>query len=102
MLDEVAKLREALSEYTDLMRRAHTPSGTTNKQEIHLNAGGIGIWICATLCLVMFVITLGIGWLYLDASRRLDVANDKLSIILQWAPQLRDIVDKSIKKGNVQ
>jgi hypothetical protein len=32
-----------------------------------------------------------------DATRQLEVAQDKLSIILQWAPNLRDEVNHEMK-----
>ena len=65
----------------------------------------VAIWVCSFCCLTMFFM----AWTwredqmkqaiqYNDQSRRLDLANDKLSIILQWAPKLSKEVDDEMQR----
>lgn len=51
-------------------------------------------WACVTACLIMFVLTVVIGLLFIDLSRKYDRMQDYYSIILQHAPALKDIIKK--------
>lgn len=84
------------------------PKGNSNTQTLSIDAGGkalwFAVWLATVCCIVMFVMSLdqrdknqSMQIQLTDVSRKLDVAQDKLSIVLQWAPNLRDEVNKEMK-----
>lgn len=93
MADKVAR---------DMAKLITDRSSSVGNATITINAGGPALWIALWFSTVACAIMLTIAVLsrndLVDQSRRLDLANDKLSIILQWAPQLKDIVDKQIQQ----
>lgn len=100
---QLAKEFRSLDATLREMLKAPTSSGNT--QIIKIDAGGFGVWaalwLASICCAVMLTITLVSRADQIDQKRRLDVANDKLSVILQWAPELAKKVDDSTnqKKG---
>ena len=92
MMDR-AEIRETLDKADELVtelkafRNLSPDSG--NVTQFTVNAGGIGVWMCVTACAVMFVVTVGVGILFLDLSRKYDRMQDHLSAIYMMAPQLK-------------
>lgn len=89
-----------------LQRKLHAPSSVGNTQIIKIDAGGAGVWaalwLASICCAVMLTLTFVSRADQIDQKRRIDLANDKLSVILQWAPELAKKVDDSTtnqKKG---
>lgn len=81
----------------------------TNTQNTTIDTGSkflwFAIWIATFCCVVMFIQNQNdrdrlavMQSQLIDTSRKLDVAQDKLSIVLQWAPNLRDEVNKEMKE----
>jgi len=62
---------------------------SNSSTQIHVNAGGVGIWICATACLVMLVGFLLMLALFVEHSRKIDDLHDYLAAIYVQAPQLK-------------
>jgi len=99
---------EAIRELREVAELMYNSAGTKNTQTINVNAGGWGVLIA--LIMVAFLAGLNISQAsqqakmaaeMSDIRRRNDVANDKLSVILQWSPELAKKVDDSInQKGN--
>ncbi len=92
---------------TKLLESQPTPQNA-NTQTLSIDAGGKALWFVAFIaticCVVTFIVSLdqrdrneSMQLQLNDVSRKLDVAQDKLSIILQWAPNLRDEVNKEMK-----
>jgi hypothetical protein len=85
----------------DMARMIQDRSSSGNAT-ITINAGGpalwVAVWFSTLACAVMLTIAMLSRNDLVDQSRRLDLANDKLSIILQWAPDLKNIVDKQIQQ----
>lgn len=92
MMDR-AEIRETLDKADELVtelkafRNLSPESG--NVTQFTVNAGGIGVWLCVTACTVMFVLTVVVGMLFLDLSRKYDRMQDHLSAIYMMAPQLK-------------
>lgn len=116
MQDEIGRLREVLQAHVALMERFREHGApTTTTQTTNINAGGVGLLIALLLC--AFLAGLNLTQSARNASlavdmarmqndinevrRRNDLANDKLSVVLQWAPDLAKKVDASTnpKKG---
>jgi len=74
----------------------------TSTQSITIDAGGpavwVAVWIATVCCAVMLTLTFVSRADQIDQKRRIDVANDKLSVILQWAPDLAKKVDEQVTK----
>lgn len=87
-------LDRTLREQMHLQQRA--------SQTLTINAGGVGVWIAVWIasicCAVMLTLSFVSRMDQIDQKRRLDLANDKLSVILQWAPELSKKVDDQISK----
>src|ERR1700761_5319226 len=86
-----------------------SPSNTTTTQNTTIDAGSkfiwLGLWLSITCCLVMFVMcwkqteeidAMRAQWL--ESARKQEANSDRLSILLQWAPNLRDEVNREMDK----
>lgn len=109
--EEVSNMDEQLDKFERLATALleAQPRGNTNTQTTTIDAGSkalwFGLWLATTCCIVMFIMGLeqrdkidNMQVQLTDVSRKLDVAQDKLSIVLQWAPNLRDEVNKEMKE----
>jgi len=61
----------------------------SHRQEIHINAGGVGVWIATTCCVVMISLGLIGAILYVNQSRKVDQMQDYLNAIYMQAPYLK-------------
>lgn len=101
-MDEMRQLSEELARLRMAIDRIESSRGNSNQSNVNINAGGpalwVAVWFSTLACAVMLTIAMLSRNDLVDQSRRLDLANDKLSIILQWAPELKNIVDKQIQQ----
>src|ERR1700761_5805977 len=100
-----AEFTEAIRELREVAELMYNSAGNKNTQTINVNAGGWGV--LTALVMVAFLAGLNIAQSSQQAKmaaemndirRRNDVANDKLSVILQWAPELAKKVDAQVTK----
>lgn len=90
---EAAEIERTLEKADELVselkafRNLSPESG--NVTQFTVQAGGIGVWLCVSACAVMFVLTVVVGMLFLDLSRKYDRMQDHLSAIYMMAPQLK-------------
>lgn len=95
--DAAAKLTEAFKGLDATIREAMKNSQSTH-QTIQLSAGGIGVWLCATFCAVMFAISL-VGIVALvTVFQKVDRMQDYWNVTLQYVPGLKDHLTND--KGN--
>lgn len=83
---------ESLAEATRRLEsaaRSLSGVGHSNHSNIHLNAGGIGVWVASTCCVVMLACNLFLLALYLDQQRQIASLNEYLSAIYMLAPSLK-------------
>lgn len=99
--EDLERFTSAINGLNDSIKKFNESSyNGNNKAEIHVNAGGFGIWLCASICVILFLMFVGIGFLYIDQGRKLDRLQDTETVVLQYAPQwVRDIVNK---KGDIK
>lgn len=76
--EAVAMLREAREA---VERATHNRDGNQGVATIHVNAGGVGVWVAVTCCLIMLGITIVAGsisaiWLSREFTRIDSVFND--------------------------
>lgn len=68
-------------------------AGNSATSTIHVNAGGIGVWISATACVVTLSVVLVVGVMQMnrDAAqdKRLSDLDDYISAIYMMAPHLK-------------
>jgi len=113
MQEEIEGLREALKEYTEVMRRSNPSMNGGSNANINVSAGGIGIWVAATACIIMLSVlivggTIGGMWLSREFSRidkelqerkgENERAQSYLSSIFLRAPQLNPDENKKVSK----
>lgn len=60
-----------------------------SRAEIHINAGGIGVWIATTCCCVMLAISVLMGLMLIDQSRKIDELTAYLTATYMIAPGLK-------------
>lgn len=103
-MDDVAKDAAGEPDAADVVTRVHktmdkidrmagvastNTNGTQNNATWNVNAGGVGVWLCVTASAVMFSLTVVLGVLFIDLSRKYDRMQDHLSAIYMMAPQLK-------------
>ena len=111
--EDFERYLEAQKQWTDAIGKAHQPTMPSNSSSsqalFNVNAGNPAMWIAvwiSTICCAV-VVTMTWNWRedqtkqmvsVAEQARKLDNANDKLSIILQWAPKLAKEVDDEMKR----
>lgn len=71
-------------------RILHELLGRNNSRaEIHINAGGVGVWIAITCCCVMVAISILLGLMVINQGRKIDDLNAYLTAIYMMAPSLK-------------
>lgn len=68
--------------------------GNMNTARIEVNAGGAGIWIACTLCIVMFTVNIGLLAMFINHDRKIDDLNSYLNAIYMLAPHLKPEAEK--------
>lgn len=77
---------------------ASNESGTQNNATWNVNAGGAGVWIATTACLMMLVMNVILGFLYLDLRRESARTADYQQTEYMLIPDLKKLVDEEIAK----
>jgi hypothetical protein len=83
--DELDRLERMLVEAIAL----HGPKNKVGNLSVSINAGGAGIWIAVTCCIVSFVINVGLAVAFLTHDRKIDDLGDYVNAIYMMAPQLK-------------
>lgn len=87
--DQLDRLETMGTDWLKSLKR----SGNSSNATIHVNAGGIGMWVAVTCCAVMFVLGVSMavlgGMAYTSTQQRLDRMQDYLNAIYMQAPQLK-------------
>ena len=65
----------------------------TSKSEINVNAGGVGIWIATTACLVMLAVNIFLVALLSMHDRKIDDLNHIVSAIYMVSPELKERIE---------
>lgn len=90
---EGEQLRDALKrfgvksdQFIDVMRRT---GGNSAAITANVNAGGVGVWIATTCCLMMFAMNVVLTAVLVMHSRKIDALDDYISAIYMMAPHLK-------------
>lgn len=74
----------------DAYRIASKPElSGNNHATVSINAGGLGVWIATTGCIVMLAVNVVLVMIFIDQGRRIDDLNDKLTATYMMAPHLK-------------
>jgi heme exporter protein D len=104
---ELAELARNADDLRGLLGRyAGTFNGGASRAEIHINAGGVGVWIATTACLVMLgVLVIGALWMQRELTRvdaeliaireRAQAQQGYLNAIYRAAPNLQPAEQKT-------
>lgn len=97
--------REAAERLTEQFRaldqslRELIKHSNSTHQTITVSAGGIGVWICATLSAISFVMLMAMGFIVLDQTRKADRMQDYWNVTLQYVPGLKDHLNHDKEKA---
>jgi hypothetical protein len=95
---ELDRLDAAMDRFEQMSNKLTQPMNASNAN-INVNAGGVGTWLCCTACLIMLSMNMFLGYLYIDQSRKIDRLQDCINVVLQWAPQLKELVNQTVKEN---
>ena len=88
--ETVRKFAEATERTIQLQERlGMSPVTGVSNATIAVNAGGVGVWIATTCCLVMLATNIFLAAIVLDHARKIDDLGDYLNAIYMMAPQLK-------------
>ena len=88
--EDVAKFSAALDKWMRTIESSKgAPHNSMGNATITVNAGGIGVWVSVTCCLVMLSLGIMGGFLYVNQSRKVDQMQDYLNAIYMQAPYLK-------------
>lgn len=82
--DVVKRVHRAMDEVEGMAK-----AGNKNLTRVEINAGGVGVWIATTACLVSMAVSLFLALWVLDLSRKVSDLGDYLSAIYMQAPHLK-------------
>lgn len=89
------RMEDTVREIKQSVERMATNRGPgQNGNNININAGGVGVWICATTSLISLVLCGLMAVMFLDMNRKYDRTQDLLSVIYQQAPWLKPPAEK--------
>jgi len=95
METRIRGMEQSVKDIKDSLERIGSSSGgSQNGNNININAGGVGVWICATTSLVSLVLCGLMAVMFLDMNRKYDRTQDLLSVIYQQAPWLKPPAEK--------
>jgi len=92
--EEIAQLNASATEILRSLNARGGMRGGNNVSTMNVNHGGFGVSVA--LCSCQFVMMVAMGILYIDQSRKLDRLQDEMNVVIQWAPQLKDIIAKQL------
>lgn len=88
---ELDRLERLLAETIALtVPRVHEGSNST----VTINAGGAGVWVAVTCCIVSFVMNIGLAVALLIQSREVAGLRDYVTATYMMAPQLQEIAKR--------
>lgn len=86
-------IRGAVSDVLDEVRKVPLPAPASqasgNRSEVNIDAGGIGVWIATTACIVMVVVSFFLSLWVLDLSRKVSELENYVHAIYMMAPSLK-------------
>lgn len=88
---KVNDIREAVE------RIATNRDGSQSVSHVTIAAGGFGLWVASTACMVMLVLNVVLGFMYLDLRRSVDRVEDYQQTTFSVVPKLREEVEKIIQ-----
>lgn len=87
LLDKLDQFSNESKAFADALAHYRHASNNTIINKVH--AGGVGVWVATTCCLIMLALTVSGGVWLSDLSRRLDREQDYLNTIYRQLPQLK-------------
>lgn len=101
MSEDGAQLQELIDEARHLNARlGQSANGNGGSATIHVNAGGVGLWVAVTCCVVMLAsilpMSLGLYWVAMDSRDR----GHQMNALYMSVPGLRELVDRQIEQND--
>lgn len=101
--EDVRRFAEATERVHQMQERlGMTPVNGMNSAVITVDAGGVGVWLACAAAVVCFLVSIGLGFMYVDMRREQQRTQDHISVIYQLIPDLRKMVDDELNKPHKQ
>lgn len=101
--EDVRRFSEATERVYELQEKLGMgPVSGVGTATISVNAGGFGVWVACFAAAVCFLVSIGLGLMYLDLRREQQRTQDHISVIYQLIPDLRKMVDEELNKPSHQ
>lgn len=80
---------QVLQDLAQAMNRQHVESAraTGGRVEMHVSAGGVGLWVAVTVAIVCGVLTLACAAMFVNLDRKVDRAIDYQTAAYMMAPK---------------
>lgn len=78
------------------------PRNNSSNVTFSVNAGGIGVWVATAAALVCFILTLVIGFMYLDVRNEVRAQRQDQMLMNNWTSQEITAIRSYITNGKLQ
>lgn len=78
-------------------RHVESARATGGRVEMHINGGGVALWMSVTMCAVMMVTTLFLFLVVFWFALRTNDQGHQMNAMYQSVPGLRELVDRQMK-----
>lgn len=90
--EQLRKNLDVLADRLDEISQLRSTQAATST--VQINAGGVGIWVCAMCATVSLLVTFALVVLVVDHSRKIDELNTYVTATYMMAPHLKEQVEK--------
>lgn len=87
--EDLRRFAEVTQRVDSIVRAMPAAVRGNSSAHISVNAGGLGLWLATTACLVMLAMNVVLVMLFVDHGRQIDDLNDKLTATYMMAPHLK-------------
>lgn len=89
----VQKLAETMGD----QRHVESALASGGRVEMHINGGGVALWLSVTVCAIMMVTTLFLCLVVFWFALRTNDQGHQMNALYQSVPGLRELVDRQMK-----
>ena len=98
--EDVQRFAEAVDRVSKMQERLMGLNAGNSTITVHHD--GKGTWIAVTAALMMFVMNVGLAFLYLDLRRSQDRSEDYIQTTYMLVPGLKKLVDEELDRRNTE
>ncbi len=99
LVSNIEAQTNAMQDLAKAMDQRHVESARASggRVEMHINGGGVALWLSVTMCAVMMVTTLFLFLVVFWFALRTNDQGHQMNAMYQSVPGLRELVDRQMK-----